>query len=740
MTELLAPAGDLLCAKTALYNGADAIYCACEHFGARAYAKNLTLDELKTLLILAHSLNKKVYVTVNTIVKDTELEACKKYVNELYMLGVDGLILADFAMINYVINNLKGIEAHISTQCGIKCLNDVRFFEEIGVDRVVLARENSFDEIKLIKENSKMPLEIFAHGALCVCYSGGCLMSSFLTQRSGNRGRCSQNCRREYQIFKDGQALSEKGFHLSMKDLNTSSNVKELVDINIDSLKLEGRMKNPDYVKIITSEYRKKIDDATYKPNKLSSVFHRAYTEGFIFDEDRGNIVDIKKKNNEGEFVAKIIERCGDLTKINASKELFVKDRIRIEGKDEDYYFTIDKIYKNPKDKKEYQSGIGEIYINIYGNIKAGNIFRMVNSQVNLEEDNTFKKGIIIKAIGSVGTPLTLLTTFDGRDFSATSSEVFQSASKKPIDYEILSKHLSKLNNQSLYLEHIDNKLKGDLFMSVGSINETRRNLMDQINTYAQGARVLPNNYYNNEEINYEDEDIVLCAFCTNKEQYETLKDLGIKDIYFENYVPYVDAKFKDINEDYILAGNYGALYKYKDKTITADYSFNTINADAVYYLHKAGAKYVTVSFETSKTDLKNIYDSYIPYGNNPNLEMIVYGKENLMTTKYCPLKRYGQCGICNQHKYYLADEKGKFEIYHVGCITHIINEKPNNLIDDLDFITKYVKRLRLQFTNESSDEIIKIVDQFKERLNGSNKSYFDTKNNTRGAYKRQIL
>ena len=156
MTELLAPAGDLICAKTALYNGADAIYCASEAFGARAYAKNLNLDELKELLILAHSLDKKIYVTVNTIIKDSELNDCINYVNKLYELGVDGLILADFAIISYVIENLPGMEAHISTQCGVKCLEDVRFFEELGAKRVVLARENTFDEIKKIKENSKM--------------------------------------------------------------------------------------------------------------------------------------------------------------------------------------------------------------------------------------------------------------------------------------------------------------------------------------------------------------------------------------------------------------------------------------------------------------------------------------------------------------------------------------------------------------------------------------------------------
>ena len=212
-TELLAPAGDLECAKQAIYNGADAVYLATEHFGARAYAKNLTLDELDTILILAHELNKKIYVTVNTALKESEVESCKEYIKTLYQKGVDGLILADFSMISYVIKHCPNMEAHISTQVGLKDLNDVYFFKEYGAKRCVLAREDSFEEIKLIKESVNMPLEIFAHGALCVSYSGGCLFSSLLSLRSGNRGRCAQNCRREYSLFKDDK-LIEKGYHL----------------------------------------------------------------------------------------------------------------------------------------------------------------------------------------------------------------------------------------------------------------------------------------------------------------------------------------------------------------------------------------------------------------------------------------------------------------------------------------------------------------------------------------------
>ena len=741
MTELLSPAGDFLSAKVALYNGCDAIYCASERFGARAYAKNLTMDELKELLILAHSLNKKIYVTVNTIVKENELDDCIKYVNELYKLGVDGLILADYALITYVINNLKPMEAHISTQSGVKNLDDVRFFENLGANRCVIAREESIDNIKYIKENSNMPLEIFAHGALCVSYSGGCLMSSLLTLRSGNRGRCSQNCRREYTLLKNGSPLDKKGFFLSMRDLNTSSNLKELLKINVDSLKLEGRMKNPEYVKIVTSEYRKKIDDNNYNPKLLDSIFHRNYTKGFLFNEDKGNIVDINKKSNEGEFIGTIKNKKGNLTLVNLTKELNVKDRIRIELDNNDYYFTIDEMFN--QNNKSVIKSIGLTYLNIYKDIKPNSkIYRMIDSTIDINYDNKYKKGITINIYGTSGDRLKLTTSIYGKNYEGYSTLLLDYAKSRPIDDDTLFKQLNKLNDTSFYLKDINNNLADGLFITIAGINEARRDLLLNIKKDMQHERILNNNIEEINKINYENEDLELTAFCINESQYLALKEMGIKNIYYKNYAPYV-GELKDISDNEILVGNYGGLYKYMSKELIADYSFNVINSKAVYELHKAGCKYVTLSYEASLNDIVIIKNEYVKkYGNNPNLEMIVYGRQNLMTLKYCPLRRYNECGKCNQNKYELKDDLATFGIYHDNCITHIVNEKPLNLIDDLKQIIPNVKRIRLQFTLESPDEVKRIVSEYKEKLNNidTNKKYFDSKNNTRGYFRREIL
>ncbi len=733
MIELLSPAGDLESAKVALYNGCDAIYCAAQKFGARAYAKNLTLDELKELLILAHSLNKKIYVTVNTIIKENELDDCINFVNELYKLGVDGLILADFALITYVINNLPGMEAHISTQAGAKCLEDAYFFEKLGAKRLVLARENTIDEIKEIKNKTNIELEIFGHGALCVSYSGGCLMSSLLTLRSGNRGRCSQNCRREYTLLKNGEPMDKKGYFLSMRDLNTSDNIKKIIDAGANSLKLEGRMKNPEYVKIITSEYRNKIDDYKYEPTSLNKIFHRNYTNGFIFNEDKGKIVDISKRNNEGELIGYVKGKKDNLTLVELIKPLNINDRIKIINNNEDYYFNVDEIIKADKN---------HVYLNIYKNMNNNSkIYKMIDSTIDISYDDKFKRPLILDIYGKINDKLIIKTILDNKEFIGSSTQIIQEAKSKPIDDDTLFRQLKKLNDTSFYLKAINNRLPNNIFITIAGINEARRDLFNNINSYMQHERKLNNIDQNIEKTNYDLDDITITAFCKTEEQYKALKDSGINIVYYKNYAPYV-GKLKDIDDKYALIGNYGGIYKYNDKELISDYSFNVINSKAVYELHKQGVKYVTLSYEASFKSIKDIVNQYkLKYGDNPNLELITYGKQNLMTLKYCPLRRYGECGKCNQNSYKLKDEIASFEIYHDdNCITHIINEKPLNLIDELDLLLPYVNRFRLQFTNESYDEVIKIVNQYKEKLNGSNKKYFDSEKQTRGYFKREIL
>ena len=734
MTELLSPSGDFESFLQALYNGADAIYLAGERFGARAYAKNFTMDELKLALSYAHTKNKKIYVTVNTIIKENEYKDAIDYLNMLYEAGVDGVILQDFSLIDYTVKNLPMMECHISTQAGVKDYYDVKFFSDYNVKRCVLAREVSIDEIKKIKESIKMDLEIFVYGALCVSYSGGCLMSSLLSLRSGNRGRCSQNCRREYSLYKNNKFV-DKGFMLSMKDLNTFDNIDKIIPY-ADSLKIEGRMKEPSYVKTVTMEYRKKLDDLNYKSKKIDTVFHREYTKGFILNEDNGKIVDKTKKSNQGAYLGKIIKIENKFALIDINRDLNIGDRIRISGND-DYYFNIDKLYN--QNKKEIKSGKGRLYIEIYSKREIGDeVYKMTDSNIDLSINEENKYPLEINVYGALDSNLSISTTINDIYFEATSKELLSQAKTQGLNYNTLYKQLSKLNDTPFYLKDLNIVLDGDLFITISSINELRRNLVSQLIEYFEYKREKINNTYKPvlKEI---DNDIDMIVNCTTIDQYNACVKLGVKKIYFENKSKYVNSSYKEYDD--VLVSSYGGLAFYKNKFITSDYSFNVINSESVRALLESGANLVTLSLESSLQNTKAIYTEFKnKYGFVPPLVEIVYGKMNLMTTKYCPLKRYGECGKCKENTYSLKDDFGEFEIYHDNCITHIINKKPLNLIDDLDEIRKYVKTIRLDFTTESYDETIKIIEMYNKKISGDNTKRFDSNNNTRGLFKREIL
>ena len=252
--ELLAPAGDMACFKAAVNAGADAIYLGGEEYGARAYASNFTTEELCEAICYAHLFDVKVYLTVNTLVKERELSGLCDFIRPFYEVGLDGVIIQDFGVLQTLKSNFPGLELHGSTQMCVTGKYGAELLKEYGVSRVVPAREVSLDEMKEIKATG-IEVEAFIHGAMCYCYSGQCLFSSFLGGRSGNRGRCAGPCRLPYTAF--GQ---KEIYPLSLKDMCTLPILHELLDADIDSFKIEGRMKNPYYVAGVTAIYRKYID------------------------------------------------------------------------------------------------------------------------------------------------------------------------------------------------------------------------------------------------------------------------------------------------------------------------------------------------------------------------------------------------------------------------------------------------------------------------------------------------
>ena len=727
MSELLAPAGSLEAGKVALYSGADALYLALDRFGARAYAKNFTFPELNEIISTAHVLGKKVYVTINTIIKNDELDDVYDYIDMIYKCGVDAIICADIAVYMYIINNCKGMDAHISTQAGVKDLYDALFFEQIGAHRVVVAREDSFEEIKYIKENSNIELEVFIHGALCVSYSGGCLFSSLLSLRSGNRGRCSQNCRREYVICENDTPITKPGYYLSMKDLCASNNVTKLSDINVDSLKIEGRMKNPTYVKNVTTYYRDLLDGKDALKDNIDQSFHRQFTKGFLFGEDKANIATIKDSSSTGKKIGVVTKVENNKVYLKLSDEVRVRERIRFELNDNSTYITVEAIKGNIIETKE--------------NIKVNSIvYKMQDNELNNFSIDTDKIGLYLYVNAFIGSELSITASFNDRYYIVSSIDLVGEAINKPTTEEVIYKQLNKLNDTPFYIRKIEYNMDSNIYLSVSSINEVRRRLVEEIYNDFKNIR----DEVERQELFLKPRGFDLghkfIAYVETKEQNDACSEMGLKTIFFENYSPYVNAKYHEINEEEVLVGSYGGIYKYSNKALTSDYTFNVINKDSILHLLNLGIRNVTLSYEMSYQEIKSLANDFLnTYHMKAPLDMIIYGKQRLMSMKYCPLKKLGLCGKCRKNKYTLKDKFGSFIIKsHDDCYTEILNSLPLNLIDEIPSLTDYINRFRFQFTTESKEEVKSIINDAYRVLNEGISC--KKANETRGHFKRSII
>ena len=258
--ELLAPAGSLEALKVAIASGADAVYISGKSFGARAFATNFTNDEIKKAVLYAHMFERKIYVTINTIVFDDEFEELSRYIDFLYEACVDAIIVQDLGVLHLIKAKYPDFLVHASTQMSIYNEQGIENLKKLGISRAILARETNIGTVRKLSSLG-MEIEIFIHGALCYSYSGNCLMSYVHGGRSGNRGACAQPCRKKYSLFENNKLIVDKKSILSMKDLQTINDLDKIIDSGVKSLKIEGRMKSLEYVKNVVATYRKKIDE-----------------------------------------------------------------------------------------------------------------------------------------------------------------------------------------------------------------------------------------------------------------------------------------------------------------------------------------------------------------------------------------------------------------------------------------------------------------------------------------------
>ena len=347
MVELLAPAGTFLKLKTAFKFGADAVYFAGKKFGLRAFAGNFEDDEIEKAVNYAHSLNKKVYITVNILAHEADFDGLKEYIEYLDKIGVDAVIVADVGIIKLIRDVAPNLDIHVSTQANVTNSYSAKFFQDMGVKRIVLARELSIEEIKKIHEAvPDMELEAFVHGAMCISYSGRCLLSNYFTGRDSNRGACVQACRWEYTITeksRQGQQFpieeDERGTYiLNSKDLCMIKHLKELEEAGVCSFKIEGRMKSEYYVACTVNAYRRALNGEDVDISELEKSSHRLFTTGFCFREKDKECFTSSSPVQTHEFMALVLEDAKDgYVKIEQRNRFKVGDTLEVLSPDENF-------------------------------------------------------------------------------------------------------------------------------------------------------------------------------------------------------------------------------------------------------------------------------------------------------------------------------------------------------------------------------------------------------------------
>ena len=776
--ELLAPAGSMEHLKIAINAGASSVYLSGKNYGARKFAQNFTLDEIHEAVKLAHLHNVRVYVTVNTLIKESELESVLNYLNELYAIGVDAVLVQDLGLIELINRHLPKLKIHASTQLTCENQRKLDYLESKNVKRVVLPREMRKEEIENLKTN--MELEIFAHGALCYSYSGQCLMSSFKGGRSGNRGTCAQPCRQKYRLN------NKEDYYLSPRDLCLYDELKEISEMNIRCIKIEGRMRSKQYLAIVISEYRKALNklksNKTSKTENLKLVFNRGFTKGQFKSTYERSI----RPGHLGLKIGKVIETKKSQIAIKLNDDLKTipdkGDGLLFIKKDNDYGMeisqnpivtTLNHFNKNKiKQVKDLTRKNKVLIIKKVRQNKKNN-FKLENSDVYLTKRNSLtRKAKEIENSGSSFVKSKLILTFSlknkypkvkGRLTLANHREVtyevigtakFETPLKRNVTGETIEKQLSKLDNYPFEITQINMNYDGSLFIPIKEINKIRRELFEGLESEIHKLYENKKEKINLRQIEMKRSDEISLSYYTNN--LDDLKEIAdVKRVYLEippnDSINFMVNFLKEaieiaFNKDYELIWKWpdiahdnlvksltkvkGILNKlnYPIKIMSNDfkgeygpYSMNITNTESINSLKDY--KIITISPELRKRDYEDIIKNC---EDNSKIEILVQGPLELMKTRY---------GFKENIKNASLNDEYPIRPSLSGEELIIFNNEDLSLIDEIGYLKS------IGYVNFSIDgryknkDYIKMIDLYNDALNGNAKNKGIIKNFTKGNY-----
>ena len=651
--ELLCPAGNKESLIAAINSGANAVYLSGKKFGARAFAANFSNEELKEAIRIGKVYGVKIYVTMNTLVKENEIEEFLEQVEFLYSNGVDAILMQDFGMICLCLKKYPNLEIHASTQAHNSSLQGIDFLYKLGVKRVVLPREMSLDEIKLIK--TPIEKEVFIHGALCVSYSGRCLMSQVLGGRSGNRGECAGCCRFKWKLYKSDKLLKE-GYLLSMKELNLSEDILRLTPY-VDSLKIEGRMKSPTYVSFITSYYRKILDGEKITDidrENLQSLFYRGYTKGHLLNNK--DLVNTKSPNHIGLPIGKVIDVTDSKITILLDKELAQEDGIRFlesgKGLIVNYLYDMkDRLISKGSPKQKI------ILDNKIGLTSLDTVSLTTNHKLITKFDNITKKvDIAIKVIAKINEPLEISFIKDNIIIKEKGN-IVERAKSAIVTKERIISQVKRLGNTPFNCHEIDVLLDDDIFIPMGEINVLRRTLTERL----IGKLMM----------NFKE---------------PVIKDINLdyinsNDIDINNYKSIEECQF-DIKD---RRGIIHEIIDGREKDFIAASSCNITNSYTAYFLSYYDYKGAFLSTELTDYELNYLVSNI---KKKTSIKLFV---ENNINNKVMTIKG-NILNIDKSNDYYLVDPKNrKFKVIYDGRLTNIYSpyklDRNEKSINDVSFI-----------------------------------------------------
>ncbi|MBQ1346620.1 MAG: U32 family peptidase [Erysipelotrichaceae bacterium] len=669
--ELLAPAGNFDCLKAAVNNGADAVYLGGKNFSARAFANNFDEEELIRAIRYAHLRDVRIFVTLNTLLSEKEFANAIKMADFYYRNKVDALLIQDLGLYYYLKKKYPDFELHCSTQMHVHNLQGVKNAKKLGFKRVVLARES---DLSLIEEACKEDIEIetFVHGAICVSYSGQCLMSSSVKGRSANKGMCAQCCRLRYELYdeEENRVKTDTDYLLSPKDMFLLEDIPALIKAGVSSFKIEGRMKSPAYVGLVTRYYRTAIDAALKGEKfifndddlkKLKVLFNRGFTNDLL--HDKNDLFGQKTPNHLGIAVGETLYYRKKLQYIRLNDDLNQFDGIRIN----DFGCIVNKLYLDGKLVSKAQKGdIAAIETDMP---LKGIVYKTQDSLLEKQIAETKDKKVPLSVSVTVlpEKSVEVCLKHDDQTYTYVSDVTAQKAIKAPLDEDNIIRQFSKLNETVYELSHIDVHTK-DAFLSVKQLNEIRRNAVASFDEYRLES-------FHKDPI-YADYLPVRKADLPDAARMIQKDDLIKLDGREFALNPVINKDSRYTEADKAVVSEFGGLFHPYEEKI-AYYTLNCLNSYTYEFLKGLGFDHIVLSSEINDQQIADLIEAY-EKRNDEKIRPFVFvqGDRVLMYIKSDPFGKY----LAKDKIYHLKENKniyalrrhnGVYELIEKDCIYH---------------------------------------------------------------------